>query len=302
MKQLMLLRSIPLMLFLLILSTVITGTTVKAYASESDSNPHIYDKAQLLSTDETEKLEQMCIDYGDAAGIEIMILTHNDANAVYAEDYIENFEDQLPVGNRVYLLVDMANRVVFMEGYGTAENYITSKRIDVIIGEITPSLTDGDYYSAFSTYIEKSAAYMSDDSELNYDSDYSASTPQSSDPNAPNYDATWPSDAPTVQGTAYQVLSNVWFQLGGALVIGMITVAIMAYHSGGRMTTGGATYMDQNQSGLIGRRDDYIRTQVTKVRKPENNSNNSGGGFNAGGFRGGTSGGGRSHSSGGGSF
>lgn len=67
------------------------------------------------------------------------------------------------------------------------------------------------------------------------------------------------------------------------------------------MTAGSANYIEQNNSGLIGRRDDYVRTQVTRVRKPQNNSNN-GGGFNAGGFRGGVSGGGRSHSSGGGKF
>jgi uncharacterized protein len=75
----------------------------------------------------------------------------------------------------------------------------------------------------------------------------------------------------------------------------------MAFNSGGRMTAGSSNYMEQNNSGLIGRRDDYIRTQVTRVRKPQNN-NSGGGGFNAGGFRGGMSGGGRSHSSGGGKF
>lgn len=274
-----------------------------ADASDRKVTQHVYDEAGLLSSSDQEALEQKCIESGDAAGIEIMILTHNDPNAVYAEDYIEDFEDALPVGDRVYLLVDMSNRVVFMEGYGTAETYIHSKRIATIIDEITPFLSDGNYYEAFSIYIDRSAAYMGDDTDLNFDHDYSVGTPQNDNPDAPYYDETWPDDYGTPQNTGENLLANGFFQFLVAIIIGIITVVLMAARSGGSMTADSATYMDQNQSGLIGRRDDYIRTQVTRVPKPKENSNNhASGGFNSGGFRGGTSSGGRSHSSGGGKF
>lgn len=305
MKQFLIFKSLPVLALLFFMASVISFTTVRAYASEtgdSEISQHVYDKAELLSTTEQEELEQMCIDYGTKAGIDIMILTHNDPDAVYAETYIENFEDQIPDGNRVYILLDMQNRDVFMEGYGKAETYIHSKRIASIIEEITPDLSAGDYYDAFVTYIERSAAYMSDDSELNYDHDYTAGTPQSSDPNAPNYDATWRGDSNSGSTELVDILSNVWVQLLAAITIGIITVSVMAFHSSGRMTAGSANYIEQNNSGLIGRRDDYVRTQVTRVRKPQNNNNNNSGGFNAGGFRGGMSGGGSSHSSGGGKF
>lgn len=273
-------------------------------ASDSKVTQHIYDEAGLLSSSDQEELEQKCIEAGDAAGVEIMILTHNDPNTVYAEDYIEDFEDQLPVGDRVYLLVDMSNRVVFMEGYGAAETYIHSRRIDTIIDEITPFLSEGNYYEAFSIYIDRSAAYMSDDTDLNFDHDYSVGTPQNDNPNGPYYDETWPDDYGKPQTTGESPLANVWLQLLAAIIIGIITVSLMAARSGGRMTAGSATYMDQNQSGLIGRRDNYIRTEVTKVPKPKpsDSNNHASGGFNAGGFRGGISAGGRSHSSGGGKF
>lgn len=306
MKKLIYIKFLPLLVISLITISFVTISPMKVSAAETSDagvTQHIYDKAGLLTSSEAEELEQKCIDSGDAAGIEIMILTHNDSSANYAEDYIEDFEDQLPVGDRVYLLVDMYNRTVFMEGYGLAETYIHSKRIDLIIDEITPYLSDGNYYDAFSIYIERSAGYMSDDSELNTDHDYSVGTPQNSNPNAPYYDETWPDNYGTTQNTAKDLVTNVWVQLAAAIVIGIIAVSIMAIRSGGRMTAGGATYMDQNQSGLIGRRDDYIRTQVTRVRRPKDNPNNhAGGGFNSGGFRGGVSMGGRSHSSGGGKF
>jgi uncharacterized protein len=277
-------------------------------ASATDTTVRlVYDKANLLSSDELSDLEEQCTTYGEDAGIEIMILTHNDASAVYAEDYIEDFEDQLPVGDRVFLLIDMYNHDVFIEGFGKAETYIHSKRIDVILDEIAPYLSDGYYYDACLTYIKSSAAYMKDDSELNYDHNYNK-TPQSSNPNAPNYDETWPSDRDYSRNNPYdeaaKIITNVWVQLIIAIIIGVITVAIMAYNSGGKMTAGSNNYIDQGNSGLIGRRDDYIRTTVTRVRRPQNNNTggHARGGFNAGGFRGGISSGGRSHSSGGRKF
>jgi uncharacterized protein len=282
-------------------SLFLVSPVIVAASDNIESYQHVYDQAGLLSTSEIENLEILCTDYGNEAGVEIMILTHNDSGAPYAETYIENFEDQLPIGDRVYLLVDMYNRIVFMEGYGSAETYINSKRIDVIINEITPFLKNGNYYSAFETYITKSAGYMGDDSLVNEDHDYSASRPQSSNPNAPNYDATWPGNS-GYGNSVDSILSNGWVQLLISLVVGAIAVGIMAYNSGGRMTAGGNTYMDAGNSGLIGRRDDYVRTVVTRVRKPQNNNNTGNGGFNAGGFRGGVSAGGRSHSSGGGKF
>lgn len=276
------------------------------YAKQAEAGRHIYDDAGLLSEVELEILEEKCISYGENANVEIIILTHNDPNANYAEVYVEDFENQLPAGDRVYLLIDMYNRDVFIEGYGKAEIYINSKRIDNILDEIGPDLTDGYYYDACLTFIEMAASYMKDDSELNYDHNYNI-PPQSSRPNKPYYDETWPSDKYT-HGTSrtVMILSNVWVQLLISLIIGATVVGIMAYNSGGKMTAGSSNYLDHSRSGLIGRRDDYIRTTVTKVRRPKNDSKTSSshsrGGFNSSGFRGGVSSGGRSHSSGGRKF
>lgn len=291
----------PILAFLFAFASLFIVSPIVAAASEPETGRFVYDDAGLLSENEVLDLEDECTSYGTGAGIEIYILTHDDASAPYVETYIENFEDQLPAGDRVYIALDMQERDVFIEGYGKAETYIHSKRISEIIDKITPSLSDGNYFDAFSTYIQMSADYMSDDSELNYDHDYTAGTPQSSDPNAANYDPTWPSDNSS-DSQLPSFLSNIWIQLLIAVVIGASTVGIMAFNSGGRMTVTGYNYMDQSHSGLIGRRDDYIRTTVTRVRKPENNNNGGRGGFNAGGFRGGVSAGGRSHSSGGGKF
>jgi len=276
-----------LMGFCMLITFLFVNVSVtKATAVEEDTILHIYDNADLLSTNEIDGLEKMCKDYGNEAGIDIVILTHNDSKAKDAEVYIEDFYDTKLYGNHtdsVILLVDMYNRDVCIESYGLAETYIHSNRGDVIIEEITPDLSGKQYYSAFESYIKQSAAYMKDDANLNYDHDYIYS------------------EDPTVTNNSESLLVNPIFQLLLSLVIGGIVVGIMAYHSTGTMETGGSTYLDNNNSALIGKRDDYIRTQVTRVRKPTNNTTG-GGGFNAGGFKGGMSGGGHSHSTSRGKF
>jgi uncharacterized protein len=252
-----------------------------AWAAEAtDTFPRIYDDAELLSTSELSDLNSMCISYGNDAGIGIFILTHNDSSSVDGEIYIENFYDSTLYGNytdSVILLIDMSRRDMVLEGYGTAETYIHSQRGDSLLQDMKPDLSNGDYAAAFETFIKESKAYMKDTSDPNYSRGYTTATENND------------------YSKQDSILMNIWLQLGISLAIGAIAVGIMAYNAGGRMTVGGNTYIDQGHSGLIGRRDDYIRTTVTRVRKPQNN--NSGGGFH-----GGTSAGGHSHSTSRGSF
>jgi len=91
-------------------------------------------------------------------------------------------------------------------------------------------------------------------------------------------------------------LFNVWVQLGASCLIGGIIVAAMVIRSGGRITITRRTYEDANTSGILDRRDQYIRTTVTKQKIQRQESSGSGGGG------GGTTSGGHSHSGSRGSF
>ena len=277
---------------------VLYGNSKIAKAAENQEKiPHVNDNAGLLSTSEIEKLEKMCITYGEEAGIEIFILTHDDPNAEEPEKYIEDFNQTLPEGDQVILLIDMNDRFIWIQGYGLAETYIHSKRIDEIYETMKTPMADGNYFEAFEIYIKKSAAYMQDDTDLNWDHDYSAGSPQTGDVYYDYYG--------NESDNLNDLWTSWWFQLIVSLILAGSIVGMMAYHSSGKMTAGGYTYMDRNHSGLIGRRDQYLQTRVTKVRRPKENTTTSqgkGGGFNSSGFRGGVSSGGRSHSSGGGRF
>lgn len=286
-----------LAMILLCLSLLIMPSATAAAEETTSQFQYIYDDAGLLTSSELSDLEAMCQEYSEQVKTHIIIMTHDDPDAVEAERYIEDFYDRTYPGDAVILLIDMQNRVVFIEGYGLAETYIHSKRADVIREEITPYLSRGNYVTAFDIFIESSAEYMQDDSDLNYDHDYSYSSDNDSYYTEDNGYSRSSGNKP------YSKFTNIWFQIGISIFIGAVGVIIMASNAGGKMTANGSNYIDPNHSGLIGRRDDYIRTRVTRVRKPQNNSSGGhSGGSSSGGFRGGVSSGGHSHSSSGGKF
>lgn len=74
-----------------------------------------------------------------------------------------------------------------------------------------------------------------------------------------------------------------WFQLIAAIAVGGIAVSIMLYHAGGKVTVNGSTYMDQRTSDVIDQYDTYIRTTVTRERKPSDKDSGSDGGVTKGG-------------------
>jgi uncharacterized protein len=234
----------------------------------SDIKQNIYDYAGLLADGEVAKLEDMADTYGAKRETSFIILTTNDTGGKDIVDYTEDFYDKeapgydKPHGNTAILTIDMKNRDVYLAGFYKAEEYLDDSRLDLIREKITPDLTDGNYYDAFHSFIETSSKYMGIRPGVNPDN----------------------------------ILFNLWFQILISLGVAGIFVGLMLYSSGGRITVNDRAYMDAGNSKVLDRRDAYLRTTVTKQRKPSNNNNNGGGGG------GGISRGGHSHSGSRGSF
>ncbi len=233
----------------------------------------VYDYANLLESSEIEELEAMAEKYSIKRETDFVILTTDNTNGKDVVKYMEDFYDNMalgynkPHGNTAIITIDMQHREVYLAGFYKAETYLSDYRLDLIRDKITPYLSNGDYYKAFSKFIKLGYKYMG--MEPNVDPD--------------------------------NILFNLWFQIVVSLVIAGIIVGAMAYNSGGRVTVSQGTYMDFSNSKVINRRDNYLRTSVTKTRKPSNNNKSSGGGFGGGGG-GGTTSGGHSHSGSRGSF
>ncbi|BAE83704.1 TPM domain-containing protein [Desulfitobacterium hafniense] len=265
---------------------------------------HIFDDAQLFTEDERASLEEACRQYGSESDIAIVIVTASDLGGKTPQLYLEEFYDaKVADGDGVYpsaalLLLNMTPgaRSVEIQGYGTAQTYLNNQRIEYILDDITPQLAEGKYFDAMLGYTEQAAYYMRQEVQ---------SSPGVNPGGSPHY------NPPQGNGAGYSkqedsIFFNTFFQLGLAAVIGAAAVSIMAARSGGRVTTNNRTYLDPAHSRLLDHSDQYIRTTVTKVRRPKKDEhNNSGFGGGRGGFGGGGGGvspGGHSHSGGGRSF
>ena len=259
-------RSIKLIMIAVIFLLLLPFATNKGAAAANEKQL-VYDFAGLLSKAEINELEAMAHEYGAKRNTDIIILTMNGTQGKRIEQYMEDFYDEKalgydkPHGNTAILTVDvnMKNRDVYLAGFYNAKKYLDGGRLDQIREKITPDLSSGNYYDAFQVFIKTSYEYMGIKPGINPD----------------------------------LILFNLWFQISFSIVMAGLIVGTMAYHSGGKVTVHGKTYQDENNSGVLRKRDDYIRTTTTKRRKPKENKSGRGSG---GSFGGGISRGGHSHS------
>lgn len=277
-------RFFVLLLMLLVLPWGISTANAESF----DRNHYIYDYAHLLTDDEAAELQQIASEHGQERETAFIIITLDESNGKDIVQYVEDFYDEhgpgydQPHGNTAILAIDMSERDVYLAGFKNAEQYLDDSRLDLIREEITPDLSDGQYFDAFSTFITSAFEYMSNEPDVWDDSysDYgSVGSPQAND----YYEfADQPSENPLFQW---------WFQLIVALILAGVVVTIMAYGTGGRVTVNAQTYMDRSRSKVVNQYDNFVRQTVTKQRKPSNNTNRI-----SGGGGGGISAGGHSHS------
>ncbi|CEG28750.1 TPM domain-containing protein [Bacillus sp. B-jedd] len=260
-----------------------------ANAESFDRNHYIYDYAELLTKDEAAELQQIASEHGIESETAFIIVTLDDSNGKDIVQYVQDFYDEhgpgydQPHGNTAILAIDMSERDVYLAGFKKAEEYLDDSRLDLIREEITPDLSDGQYFDAFSTFINSAYEYMGIEPDVGDDSyaDYGlVGSPQTDDfyefagPPSENLFFLW------------------WFQLIVALILAGVIVTIMAYGAGGRVTVNAQTYMDRSRSKVVNQYDNFVRQTVTKQRKPSNDANK----FSGGGGGGGVTMGGHSHS------
>lgn len=257
-------------LFLVMISFFIVifffSVAIPTGAAVAKEKQRIYDFANLLSESEVSKLERLSTQLSEKRETDFIILTTNDTEGKDVVKYMQDFyEEQAlgydkPHGNVAILTLDMQHREVYLAGFSKAKTYLDNERMNLIRERITPDLTDGNYVKAFKTFMKKSDEYMEFKPGVNPEN----------------------------------ILFKWWFQLIASLSVGGLIVGIMAYNTGGRMTVYEGTYRDNENSKILNRKDQYIRTTISKHKKPS--SNNSGGGG------GGITSGGHSHSGSRGSF
>lgn len=274
--------------FLLLLLSVCLFwvSSVPVYAADTEIK-NVYDNASLLNDEDLSQLDSQCQTVNDARNINIVILIADSINGnrkQYLEDYYDGHTPTLSDAVLLLLNMDKNDRGIEIQGYGNCEFYLSDDRINLILDDMMPYLKDGEYFDALEFFISQVDSYMGQKPTTHY-AHTEADNQAYNEANGGN---------PDEDSFAERTLIH----LGIALFTGVVSVAAMAYHSSGRNTTSQGTYLDANNSRVLGRWDRYLRTTTTRRRKPEPNQS-SGGGSSSGG---GVSSGGNSHSGGGRSF
>ncbi len=262
----------------------------------------IYDYADLLDESDEAALELVFYTCGMGAYTDIILVTTEDMEGKPDQVYLEDFQDELYfvqdllAENASMMLINMEDRMVTIQGYGDCEYWLNNDRIEYILDWVYEDLSLGDYYAAAETFAEQTVYYMGQDNGVSteyepgqdYGESYDGPSDYYSEPLQERY---------TAGEYLGRKLSETFF---GSLLLAVagsvVACLIIGLNRKTRVTVHAATYMDQQNSGLTARRDDYLRTTITKIRRPTESGSNSHGGRSSGG--GGRSSGGRSHSGG----
>lgn len=268
MKQLNVTKIIIALITILLIIPFVSDSVL----AQSRTTQKVYDEAGLLTKEEIANLEELAEEYGENHQTDFIIITSADADGKDVEIFMADRYDEMgfgydkEAGNTVMFVIDMEERDFYLSSFHESEKYLGRERLDKIRDKVIPDMSNGDYYGAFETYLKTANRYMDFKPGVNPDN----------------------------------IFFKTWFQFVASLGLGAIIVFTMASHSRTKKTTTARTYRNEKTTKVLGKQDIYIRTSVSKTRKPQNNSGGGGGGSSGGG--GGRTSGGSSYSGSRGSF
>lgn len=241
----------------------------------------VFDQANLFSDVEKVELQDEANRLSEQFQMDIRIVTTNDSEGKSARQYASDFYDQNGFGygeteDGILYLIDMDNREVYIFTRDRIVDYFPDTTVEEVLDHVYPYLTE----EAFG---ESAKAFLVDLEQV-----MSSGIPEGSTSSG-NYaqsDGSY-STSPS-QG---EIVKELLLYLGIAIVIGGISVGVMAMNNRGRSSTTAHTYLDSNSFKVTKKMDRHYNTRVTR-QKFQRNSSGGGGGSSFSGGGGGRSGGG----------
>lgn len=234
---------------LFVLSVLFSGQKASAATVITDS-------ANLLTAKEAEQIRSQCEYILTQYDTSIYIVT---SDKIGGQDDFEGYMEK--IGNAadapenmilLFISTKKNGHVYQIFGYGKAETFMTHDRCNKVMDRMQGDLKEKEYFSALETFCKEVRSYMGRD--------------------------------PKFDNIIFQALPQLIF----SLLLSTLIIFFMVRNTSGRNTTTVQTYIDQENSRLLGRIDHFTHMTVSRVKKSNNNSSGSGG----------SGGGGRSHSSG----
>lgn len=221
---------------------ILTVLSCLAIYSRADAKTLIKDDAEIISSSEEDKLNSLCNRIFKEYNTSVYIWT--DSNISGSMDFgyeMEQFVSAQHENDVIILMIGMHpnDRIYEIQGYGTAKDMLTDKRCNKILDSMHSNMVNEDYYAAIEKFCNMAYTYMGKSPKLD------------------------------------SLLFSSIVQFILCFLIGIISVALAAHNSGMNVTTNSRTYLDKNNSRVIGRFDRYTHTTVKRTAKPKAQSNSS---------------------------
>lgn len=126
---------------------------------------HVVDSADLLSDEEEEDLEIRIQEIADIYEFDVVIVTENDIGGEDATAYADDFFDYNGYGygeskDGMLFLVSMDESSWAISTHGYGETAFTKYGTDYIGEKAADYLSDGEYYNAFSNYVDNADMFL----------------------------------------------------------------------------------------------------------------------------------------------
>ena len=239
-------KILSVVLLLLLLVSVTIPALAASTAAESD---HLSDGADLLTREEARALYTQLQRLSREYNTHIYIATVDTTGAMDISDYIEAYYDQNGFGygddrSGILLLVCMDIREFSILTNGAANDAIGSYEIDRISDRMVSDMSDGDYYAAFDTFLERCDYYL--DGHIN--------------------------------GFPFPFGQSLVLGLAIGLVAGLITAfALKAQLKTVRPQNRADAYVRPGSMQLTARSDLFLYRHLTRTKKESSNSSRGGG-------------------------
>ena len=265
----------------------------------------VFDDGELLTDDEEAKLQELCIETAKETELDIIVVTIDDlgykSTVAYADDFYDEgmYGYEFEYGSGVLFLIyedaDSDEGEVYISTAGLGILYIDDYDVDDILDAgWTDFAYDYEYYDCFEKMINKTADIVEDFEHLRgtdkvledwYDGEY-----RYYEEFVRDYDAV---------GKNPNFFGSFIMCAGIAVFVGGIAILSMnSSYSIKKISVSGGTYFKKNSFKMNANYDNFIRTDVSRVRIESRSSGGGGGGRRSGGSSHRSSGG-RSHGGGG---
>lgn len=244
----------------------------------NDDLSRVVDDANLLSQSDEESLTDKIDSLTEKYNFDIVIVTTNSLDSKTPMEYADDYFDYNGYGvgfdnDGILLLVSMEDRDWWISTSGFGIKAFTDYGIEFIGDKIVPDLSNENYYSSFSTFLDLTDDFLAEaEKGTPYDIDHK-----------------------------YKTVRNYVIAVGIGLMIGLVIAIIVVLIMKSKMKSvvfqyNANNYAVNNSLRLERSNDIFLYRNISKTRKPEPSGSGGGGSSTH------TSSSGSSHGGGGGKF